>query len=440
MQHVIVIGAGLAGLAAAHELRRAGLRVTVLERGPQAGGRVCTELIDGMPIEAGANFLASFYTRTYALLRELGLADELRPIPGRAAILRDGQLHRMWPNPRVVLTGLLPLRSKLALGGFPASLLRRHGQLDVHAFHKAHALDTCSVAEYARRELNEEVLEYLLQPPLSGIFYWTPEHTSLAMLFVVLRAGLSLHGMQLATLRRGLGALPQALAEGLDLWLDAPVERVTREPDGRYLVGVRSGGVYRLLWADAVVCATTASAVPALLPQLTARQRAFFEAVRYAPNVAAAFSLDRRLPSHFYGLLLPRRETDTLAAVTVQSAKQPSGMPVGRDGLVVHASGPASAGLLALDDAGVRAALLAELRRTVPRYDPAADERAARVYRWREAVPEFDVGHFQRLRQFAEGGIEPPRLVFAGDYLGGPFVEGAITSGQQAAARLLQAM
>ncbi|GAB4211355.1 MAG: NAD(P)/FAD-dependent oxidoreductase [Roseiflexaceae bacterium] len=440
MQHVIVIGAGLAGLAAARELRRAGLRVTVLERQPQPGGRVHTELLDGMPIETGANFLASFYTRTYALLRELGLSGELQPIPGRAAILRDGQLHRMWPNPQVVLTRLLPLRSKLALGGFPASLLRSHSQLDVHAFHKAHALDTCSVAEYARRELNEEVLEYLLQPPLSGIFYWTPERTSVAMLFVALRAALSLHGVQLETLRCGLGALPHALAEGLDVWPDTPVERVTREQDGRFVVNARVGGAVRLLPADAVVCATTASAVPWLFPQLTARQRAFFEAVRYAPNVAAAVSLGRRLPAHFYGLLLPRRESDTLAAVTVQSAKLPADTPAGRDGLVVHASGPASAGLLALDDAGIRAALLAELRHTVPRYDPAGDERTTRVYRWPEAVPEFDVGHFQRLRQFAEGGIEPPGLVFAGDYLGGPFVEGAITSGQQAAGRLIQAL
>ena len=72
--------------------------------------------------------------------------------------------------------------------------------------------------------------------------------------------------------------------------------------------------------------------------------------------------------------------------------------------------------------------------------DPAlANCDATELQRWPEALPLFEPGHFQRLRQFAAGRIEDPHtpVVFAGDYLGGPFIEGAITSGQQAADRLL---
>ena len=58
--------------------------------------------------------------------------------------------------------------------------------------------------------------------------------------------------------------------------------------------------------------------------------------------------------------------------------------------------------------------------------------------KWPEALPIFDHGHFHKLRLFADGKIEEPKskLVFAGDYLGGPFMEGAFTSGMQAADRL----
>jgi oxygen-dependent protoporphyrinogen oxidase len=84
------------------------------------------------------------------------------------------------------------------------------------------------------------------------------------------------------------------------------------------------------------------------------------------------------------------------------------------------------------------ALLLTDLRQAGAEYEVADRVLFSRAFRWPHALPYFDVGHIRRLSKFAGGEIETGRVVFAGDYLGGPFIEGAVTSGQAAARRLLE--
>jgi oxygen-dependent protoporphyrinogen oxidase len=437
-RRVVVIGAGVAGLAAARRLRLAGAEVTVLERASAPGGRVQTRLVEGCRVELGAEFLADFYTRTFELVRELGLAGELRRIPRSAATLRAGRLYPLWPNLAAALTPLVGPRHKVALSYLVGALARHRSRLDTHAFHKAYTLDDVSVAEYARAHLSEEVLEYVLQPPLSGIFYWTPERTSRALLFLALRAGLSRPaGMRLYTLREGLGQLAAALATGHDLRLGAEVETVMPGPGAGYTINGRAGNASFTLAADAVVIATTASAVPRLLPWLDDRQRAFFSAVTYSMTTLLAVVVHGHFPRVTYGAFFPRRETPFLAAATLPTVKDPRFAPPDRDVICLRLSGRAAAALRECADDTLACLMLAELRRLAPDFDPAARRVFQRLYRCAEALPEFNVGHFHRLQAFASGAIEQPALAFAGDYLGGPFIEGAIVSGERAAERLL---
>ncbi|MDW8389124.1 MAG: FAD-dependent oxidoreductase [Oscillochloridaceae bacterium] len=437
-RRVVVIGAGVAGLAAARRLRLAGAQVTMLERAPAPGGRVQTLLIEGCRVELGAEFLADFYTRTLELVRELGLAGELRRIPRSAATLRAGRLYPLWPGVAAALTPLVGPRHKVALSYLVGALARHRSQLDTHAFHKAYALDDRSVAEYARAHLSEEVLEYVLQPPLSGIFYWAPERTSRALLFLALRAGLSRPaGMRLYTLREGLGQLPAALAAGQDLHTGVEVETIIPDPGAGYTVYGRVGDTPFSLATDGVIIATTASTVPRLLPWLDDRQRAFFSAVTYSTTTLLAVVVRDHFPRHTYGMFFPRRETPFLAAATLPTVKDPAFAPPDRDVICLRLSGRAAAALRECADDTLACLMLAELRRLAPGFDPAPRSVCQRLYRCDEALPEFAVGHFHRLRAFASGAIELPALAFAGDYLGGPFIEGAIVSGERAAERLL---
>lgn len=436
---IVVIGAGLAGLAAARHLQAAGLHVCVLERAKAVGGRARTLVDQGYQIELGAEFLASFYQRTMALIGELGIAQDLRRIPSSSAIFRAGRFYTLWPNVRAAFSRIVGSRHKLALSYLLASLVRHTPLLDLRAFNRAHPIDDDSVSGYARSHLSEDLLEYLLQPALSGIFYWTPERTSRALLMLVLRAGLSRPtGLQLYTLRDGIGQLATAMARGLDLYLGADVESVLPRAAAGFNVRYRVGGDMRVIEADAIVVATTAPAVLRLLPWLDDDQRAFFGALRYSSTALLAVGTLRHLPREYYGLLFPRRESAFLASATLQSVKSPVAVPRGRDMLALHMSGPAASALRDCGDSVIARILLAEIRRMAPRYDPERIAMFQRLIRCDEALPEFDVGHFQRLQHFADGAIERPGLIFAGDYLGGPFVEGAILSGEAAAARLIR--
>jgi oxygen-dependent protoporphyrinogen oxidase len=431
---VIVIGAGLAGLAAARQLARDGVRVTVLEKKRRVGGRVYTDAADGFEIDAGAQFIANFCTHTLRLIRELGLQDDLVSVPGAGAILRAGRLCGTWPDLRLVFTGLISTRSKLTVLKSLGPLLRHWGELDVHAFHRAHELDTCSIASYVRQELNEELLEYVIQPPLTGIFYLAPEQASQALLFLLLKASL---GIKLFTLRHGLGQLPEAMAADLRVYRNAEVVTVGSNESGGYTVVAHIDGRESQFSADGVVCAVPAAQVAGLLPDLNAQQRSFFEAISYSANITAAIGVERRLPSDFYGLLFPRREVKRLATAAVQSAKNPTQVPPGHDLVTLYSSDLSSRELWERDDGAIQEILRSDLRQAGPVYD-LGEGLFCRVYRWHHAIPDFDVGHFKRLKRFADGEIETGRVVFAGDYLGGPFVEGAITSGLDAAHRLLQ--
>jgi protoporphyrinogen/coproporphyrinogen III oxidase len=438
-RHVIVIGAGLAGLAAARRLHAAGLQVTVLEHEREAGGRARTALLPGgFQVELGAEFLASFYTRTLALIDELGLRSALRRIPSSAAILRAGQLYSLWPNARIAFTRLIGAREKLNLAYLAASLMRHGPLLDLTAFARAQPIDDCSVSDYARAHLSEEVLEYVLQPPLAGIFYWTPERTSRALLMLVLRAGLS-HpaGLRLFTFRDGIGQLARALARPLSIqygWSAAAIEPCAEG----FHVRAQQGHVFRVFHADAVIVATTAGVVPLLAPWLGAARLALFAEVHYSRTATLAIATRRRLPSGYYGLLFPRSETPYIASATIQAIKSVSAVPPGQDLIALHMAGPAAAALRQLPDEMISRLLLTELRRVAPAYDPTPNISVQRLFRCHEALPEFDVGHFSRLAQFADPAFTPPGLVFAGDYLGGPFVEGAILSGEAAADRLIR--
>ncbi len=425
----------MAGLSAARYLMKAGIDVTVLEKNAYVGGRVHTDTADGFEFDTGAQFLTNFYTNTQQLIHELKLRDMVLPISGGTAISRSGRLYEISSVSHLLFTHLVSFRSKRTLTKLLWPILIHWRKLDNHSFHKAYMLDTRSISEYAHRALNDELLAYVLQPPLSGIFYWTPERTSQAMLFILLKANI---GMKLFTLRHGLGRLPVAMAADLKVHCNAEVAGVARAMSGDYKVEASFYGQKRQFVADGVVCATPAITVSTLFPDLNTKQRAFFEAIHYSKSVAVAVGLKRRIPSNLYGLFCPDREIKYLGTVSLKSAKIPDQTPTENELIALFSSAQAGQELLNEEDEDILDKLWTDLKKTGLAYDPSNARLFYRVYRWHQALPEFDVGHFKRLKTFADGEIESGNVVFAGDYLGGAFIEGAVTSGLNAARRLLE--
>ena len=219
---IVVIGAGPAGLTAAHRLRQRGCAVTVLEREPHPGGRTHTEHHgDGHWVDTGAGWLASFYPDTLALLDELGLRHLLTPMQlrGGGDLLLDG---RVVPTPnsirRIATTRLLSPVDKGRLFAYMAALLvRQKSDLRVDLDY-----DTVPAIDELRR-MGEHGRDRVVRPNFEGPFFARLEEMSAALVRSWLRClstGTFFH------VEGGMDAPWRRLADSLDVRTGVAVERV----------------------------------------------------------------------------------------------------------------------------------------------------------------------------------------------------------------------
>jgi oxygen-dependent protoporphyrinogen oxidase len=434
---VVVVGAGVAGLACAFRLQRAGFDAVVLERESVPGGRMRSEVVDGFVLDRGAQFIASGYRNLHALARSLGIADRVRPVRRASnAILRDGVLH---PGDYGSLgafarSRLLSAPAKLRLARLLVDLVRHRGVLDPLRPERAASLDRDDMATYLRRTVGEEAFEYLLAPAFSSTFDSDPE--DLSGVFVLLALRFVLSGFRLQSFEEGIGFFTRTLAERVPVRCGIEVGAVESHGGG-VRVRARSGAGEEVLDADAAVLAVPGSLVSRLCPKLTPGERGFFESVRYVRGTIVFLLLEHApetLP--WYGVAFPRREGLGLYGMAVDHHKD--GVAPPGAGLVNVALAAASAERLWNEpDETVAGFVLDALARTpVGRLEPLRSV----VYRFDPMLPQFPAGHLAELAAFLERRERSPRLAFAGDYLVGPYTEAALTSGLRAAtdvARLL---
>lgn len=431
-KRIVVIGGGLAGSAAAHVLVERGYDVTIIEQRDYIGGRIHSKLVDGAAVEMGAGFLTKGYTNLLGFMAANGLDRRLYRQHGSSAIFRDGDV-RMVTSSALAGNKLLSWAAKAQALPLLFKTFASWHNLDVHAFWKAEPYDNQSVANIFSSQSGKEFLEYALQPMLNGYFYWTPEHTSEAMLRILCKAAFS-HGTY--KMKGGLQQIPEKAAEGSKLLLGHTVTRIERTP-ASYTITTVHRGKKQTIRADGIICATTATAVPNIFPDLTDRQKKFFTSIQYSSGALIARTYQQGQTRGDKAIAFPRIEGSELSAVTL--SPEPGAGNTTYATVKTYASGAVAAKLGSMPDHKLQNSLMAAMQ---PVQDSVLIDNplpvATYMQRWQEALPFFDVGHFGRLRQFHDGKIEDQNrpIAFAGDYIGGPFMEGAFTSGVQAAERL----
>jgi monoamine oxidase len=267
-KHVVVVGAGLAGLVCARRLRQLGFRVTVLEARDRVGGRVLTfrELEGGRYAEAGAEFVAVHHEQTLGLLRRLGLgfafADRFTP-----DVYRRGQRHSF----RRFLTD----EAGADIGRFRVRVAR---------LAPSPALDRRSVAWLMRELSLSDRARFLLGHELRETYGVEPEYLSL--LFLVQQSRVSRDANTVFRIRGGADRLPLALARGLDVQLEEPASHVERRTSGVSVDGI-----------DADFCVVTVP-VPVLAsmefePERPPLLEAAVEQLAYGHGVKSALEYER---------------------------------------------------------------------------------------------------------------------------------------------------
>jgi oxygen-dependent protoporphyrinogen oxidase len=433
---VVVVGGGLAGLACAFRLTRAGHEVEVLERQAEAGGSSRADARGRFVLDAGSVFDLDRSPTLRALARALGISDRLRPLArASCAVLRDFELHPVDPRRPLALAASpllsLPARARLARLGL--ELARRWPHLDPRRPEALLALDRADAAAELRRAVGAEALEYLLAPLLAASCPGGLAATSWAGALLALRAALALR--RPGSLSHGDGTLTRALAERVNLRPGCQVLSVETESGGARVSYRSRGGSSRVL-ADAAVVALPARAAAALCPKLTPAERGFLEQARSARAIEVLLLLDSPPATlRHHRVLFPRPEGVELAALALDHDR-PGVAPPGA-GLLRARLGPQeSERLWGAPDEALRDHVQEQLGRT-----PLGRLRAREFAVRRDAQrPLCEPGALARLARFQARLDRSPRLAFATDPLPGPDLEATLASGARAATEVARGL
>jgi oxygen-dependent protoporphyrinogen oxidase len=434
---VLVVGAGLAGLAAAWRLSRERCRVTVLERGARVGGRVVGERVEGYPMEPVPALVSPADERLLTWIGQLGLRDALLPAKpvvtacaGREREgLRDVELRTLRDVAR--MPGIGPLAA-WRLVRLPRLLARYGDALALGAAAEAEQIDDRSLADFARLYFGSKVLDQWMAPAACALSLGDPEKMSRVQFLQHLRA----HGLGRPGLLQGaLGDLLDRAAEAVAVETHCDVERIEAGAGG-FTASAADGRAFE---ADAVVIAVPAPIAARIADSLLASpERRFLAGVRYAPALAVSAALCRPVVPRARFAAISESQSP-LGALLVEPGFRGGRVPAGGGLALLLATGRFAAAHPETPSETLEKELLAEADRLWPGF--ARSVEFTRVFRRRYGAPRFDVGAYRSLARFervsADRRVAGRRLSFAGDYRVHPSLEGAVRSGERAAAELL---
>jgi oxygen-dependent protoporphyrinogen oxidase len=417
----VVVGAGVAGLSAAYRLATGGLHVTVLESESQIGGRMRSERVGDFIINTGASIITSFFDATLALLRELQLQvlPALQP-PGIIAT-QFGKLPFNVASPQGVWRfPLIPWSEKLrALAIFSARRIDR----------RAHIADLASLARMDRSEsverwgtrvMGRAGYEYLLRPGIEPFFSFDAREASAALGKALMHHAAK---WEMLFLPDGMGSLCDALAQRLEVRSGCSVGAVEIGANG--VIVHHSGG---MIESDYAILALPAPAAAKLEGSLSTDDRRDLGAIRYAPNVRVYFGYERSITVQHVAVTASGPGRHPVSGVHLIAHWTPQYVPEGKALVLIQGSGWRSAELIDREPDKMVAALRTDGEAIFGRL---ADPDWVRIYPRRDASVIPEPGHYRRMQAFLRR--PRPRLFFAGDWVTGSTVEGAIRTGLRAA-------
>lgn len=447
MTRIAVVGAGIAGLGAAHALQQAGQQVIVLEERGVPGGRMQTRSRDGFTWDPGAQFMLSEYRYMKRLLAELGIAVSDRAIAPIQGILLPGHgvYYSNVKSPGSILRHpLLSTAAKWRATRVSREAWRHRKRLDFHRPELAAAMDAESLRSWGDREVGREAVDYFLGVFSSSLFFWRPEETPLWVLLAFTRL---LSRWQVIVPAGGMGAVPTALAKRLEVRLHTAVRRVETLPDGTARLAVESvageESTRSELTVDRVVLAVPTPVMLNLLPDpqtaLGPARSACLRSVRYVPSATAAIAYSRPWETRAYGVGVPLVMDHPVSAVGWEHIKGPDRVPPGSGLGVVMSTASYAQQTWDRPAEEVGQSLVAAVDTIYP--GSAAGSSVLGVYRWPHAIPLVEPGQTRRMTEAVVAGPAPGSPIFpCGDAWYGPNTELALGPGWRAAAEVLRSL
>lgn len=467
-RRIIIVGGGISGLAAAHRLgelareKNIDIEILLLEAAGRLGGCIATERADGFLLEAGPDSFITEKPWALELCERLGLGSQListNPSHQNVSIVHRGRLYplpqgffllaptRLWP---FIRTPLFSWRGKFRIACEPFI-----GKLDSSGDE--------SLASFVRRRFGQELLERVAQPLVAGIYGADPEKLSLAATMprflemerargsVILamraearrrshaqRAGSGARWGLFVTLRDGMQGLVDALAGRLPPGAVGLRTRVTGlDWDGaekRWTVSAENGEKFE---AAAVILALPAHASADLLSAQSAELARELKAVPYSSMATVSLAYREEeipRPIDAFGLVVPSIEGRGIVACTFSSVKYEGRVPSGKLLLRAFVGGALQPKLWDQDDLSLEKSVREELKALL---GITAKPLLCRIHRHPYSMPQYEVGHLERVRRIETLAASVPAIELAGNAYRGVGMADCVHSGEEAAERLL---
>lgn len=435
MKQVVVVGGGISGLVTAYRLqqRPSDLAITLLEEGTRLGGTIWTEQQEGFRLEIGPNGFLDTRPTTLDLCRDLGVADHLVAASENAGRNR----YLFWKGElRPLPNGVLAFTNSrlLGWGGKLGLLLERFRRSRPHCSDE-------SVAAFARRRAGQEVADVLADAIVTGIHAGDPELLSVRATFPRLadfeqQYGSVLRGFKASARQRRKEATVHGQSRGTHMWsfpdglghlIEEIAHRLTRppvlgvtvrqvEPTSDGSAGWRVLGTGQDSWpADAVVLACPAFSQAAILRKLDAELAERIGSIPYNRLVVMGLGYRREdvpMSVDGFGFIVPQRLRRDVLGVQWCSSIFPERAPPGMVLLRAMSGGWNRPEMVDWEDDRLLAAVRAELHLTM---GITAMPAFHRVVRWPRAIPQYHVGHLDRVAWIEDRVRRYPGLFVGGN-------------------------
>jgi len=458
MNRIVIIGGGISGLAAAHrvtELNRQA-QVTILEASDRLGGTIQTEHRDGFLLERGPDSFISEKPHALALAKRLGLESQVIQTNEefrRSFIVRDGRL-------RAVPEGFQLMAPSRMLPFITSDIFSLTGKARMAADlilprKRTNGTTDESLASFVRRRLGEEALERMAQPMVGGIYTADPETLSLrATLPRFLDMEQKHRSLILAMLRQGRAqkigtsgarySLFVSFERGMQVLVDAVIRikaDLRVKTRAQRISFDRGWTIYtdqnEQIEADAVCLAVPAYVAASLLDDVDTRVAEKLRAIKYASTATLNFGYRRaaiKHPLNGFGFVVPLIEKRSLIACTFSSVKFSGRAPDDQVLLRAFAGGALQPEIFALDEAEMTKRVEADLRELLGINEAP---RFVEVAKWERSMPQYEVGHLDRVSEIEHLVDDVPGLALAGNAYRGAGIPDCIRSGEAAAEYLL---
>ena len=453
MRRVVVIGGGISGLAAAHRLSELdpNLDVTLIEASDRLGGTLQTEEHDGFLLERGPDSFISEKPEAVALAKRLGLESRLiqtNAAHRRSFIVRDGRLRpvpegfqllapsRIWP---FLTTDIFSLAGKVRMAADLVLPRRTNGSDE-------------SLSSFVRRRLGREALERMAQPMVGGIYTADPETLSLrATLPRFLDMERDHRSLILAMFRKGRAAKGTSGARySLFLSFDKGMEVLVRALGkckvrlNTRVVAIESEQGFKLktdrenpIFADAICLAVPVYVAAQLLSNVSPKLASQLNQIKYASTATINLAYRRdavRHPLDGFGFVVPYVEKRSLIACTFSSVKFPGRAPDDHVLLRAFVGGALQPDVFALDESEMLRRVDTDLRELL---GITSEPLFTRVSKWERSMPQYKVGHLDRVAEIKRELAQLPNLQLAGNAYRGAGIPDCIRSGESAAEKLI---